>query len=131
MGPASAPGRVLSALFGSALVYGPVERETAAGPDCRSATCSRSTRSNRPRTLEALFGVVGGSPARSLSPYLHNALFRARDLPFLYLPLPVSDFARERPREIEFDPPFRGFAVTQPWKLEPRARGRPVRGRAR
>ncbi len=31
MGPASGPGRVLAALFGSALVYGPVERETAAG----------------------------------------------------------------------------------------------------
>ena len=31
MGPASGPGRVLAALFGAALVYGPVERETAAG----------------------------------------------------------------------------------------------------
>src|SRR5262245_25319753 len=31
MGPASPPGRVLSAFFGSALVYGPVEADTAPG----------------------------------------------------------------------------------------------------
>ena len=95
-GTHGAPGRVLSALFGSALVYGPVERETAAGQIAIGDLLS-IYEVNRPRPLEALFGVIAGSTARSLSPFLHNALFRARDLPFLYLPLQVSDFARERP----------------------------------
>ena len=80
---------------------------------------------DRPRSVEALFGVVAGSIARSLSPRLHNTLFRARGLPYLYLPLPVADFDREKPHEIAHDPPFRGFAVTQPWKLAAARAGRP------
>ncbi len=116
MGTASAPGRILSAVFGASLVYGPVERDTAPG-QLPIGDLLAIYEVGRPRRIEALFGVVAGSTARSLSPRLHNALFRARDLPYLYLPLQVGDFERERPHEIVFDPPFRGFAVTQPWKL--------------
>ena len=124
MGPASGPGRVLSALSGAALVYGPVERDTAAG-QIPIEDLIRIYEVDRPRKIEALFGVVAGSTARSLSPRLHNALFRSRGLPWLYLPLQVADFERERPHEIEHDPPFRGFAVTQPWKLAAARAGRP------
>ena len=124
MGPASGPGRVLAALFGSALVYGPVERETAAGQIAIGDLLS-IYEVDRPRPIEALFGVIAGSTARSLSPLLHNTLFRERDLPYLYLPLQVADFDREQPQEIAFDPPFRGFAVTQPWKLAAARAGRP------
>jgi shikimate dehydrogenase len=59
---------------------------------------------------------VGSDVSESLSPYLHNALFASRDLPWLYLPLPISDFDRSRPQQLDFDPPFRGFSVTRPWK---------------
>ncbi len=124
MGPTSAPGRVLSALFGSALVYGPVERETATG-QIPIGDLLEVYEVDRPRKVESLYGVVAGSTARSLSPSLHNAIFRSRDLPYLYLPLQVSDFEREKPCELEFDPPFRGFAVTQPWKLAAARAGRP------
>jgi shikimate dehydrogenase/3-dehydroquinate dehydratase type I len=124
MGPASAPGRVLSALFGAALVYGPVERETAPGQIPIGDLLS-IYEVDRPRVPEALYGVVSGNTAKSLSPYVHNALFRARELPYLYLPLQISDFAREKPHEMIFDPPFRGFAVTQPWKLEAARAGTP------
>jgi len=124
MGPTSAPGRVLSALFGAALVYGPVDRDTAPG-QVPIADLLDVYGVDRPRPIEALFGVIAGSTARSLSPRLHNALFRSRDLPYLYLPLQVADFEREKPHEIAFDPPFRGFAVTQPWKLAAARAGRP------
>ncbi len=124
MGPASAPGRVLSALFGASLVYGPVERDTAPG-QIPIGDLLEVYEVDRPRPIEALFGVVAGSTARSLSPRLHNALFRARGLPYLYLPLQVADFDREKPHEIDHDPPFRGFAVTQPWKLAAARAGRP------
>jgi shikimate dehydrogenase/3-dehydroquinate dehydratase type I len=116
MGPASAPGRVLSALFGASLVYGSVQRRTAAG-QLALADLLEIYEIARPRRIEALFGIVGAEVSDSLSPLLHNALFRSRGLPFLYLPLPVADFERARPQELVFDPPFRGFSVTRPWKL--------------
>ncbi len=116
MGPASAPGRVLSALSGSALVYGPVEASTAPG-QIALRDLFETYGVDRPRTIEGLFGIVGADVSGSLSPALHNVLFRARGLPFLYLPLPVADWDRSRPLELEFEPPFRGFSVTQPWKL--------------
>ncbi len=77
------------------------------------------------RAPEALFGIVAADPAGSLSPFVHNALFRSRDLPFLYLPLPVADFERERPHDLDFEPRFRGFSVTQPWKTRAAAVGTP------
>ena len=124
MGPGSPPGRVLCALFGASLVYGPVERQTAAG-QIPLADLLEIYEVDRPRPIEALFGIVGLDVSGSLSPALHNALFRARDLPWLYLPLPVSDFDRVRPQEIAFDPPLRGFSVTQPWKRHAAAAGAP------
>ena len=117
MGPASAPGRVLSALFGASLVFAPVERATAPG-QLPIEELLDVYGVDRPRRVDALFGIVGREVSGSLSPLLHNALFRARDLPHLYLPLPVSDFSRDKPQEISFDPPFRGFSVTDPWKQE-------------
>jgi shikimate dehydrogenase/3-dehydroquinate dehydratase type I len=116
MGPASPPGRVLSALFGASLVYGPVERATAPGQVPLSDLLDVYRVDHHAR-VEALFGILGAEVSGSLSPVVHNALFRSRDLPFLYLPLPVSDFDRARPQEIEFDPPFLGFSVTRPWKM--------------
>ncbi|MEP6994025.1 MAG: type I 3-dehydroquinate dehydratase [Acidobacteriota bacterium] len=124
MGPASAPGRVLSAHHFAALVYGSVEQETAAG-QIPIRDLLEVYDVVRPRGFEALFGIIGEAPSRSLSPLLHNALFRARNLPYLYLPLPVSDFDREQPHAIEIEPAFRGFSVTQPWKLHAARVGRP------
>jgi shikimate dehydrogenase/3-dehydroquinate dehydratase type I len=118
MGPASAPGRILAALFGSSLVYGSgsVERRTAPG-QLPLTDLLEIYGANRPRSIEALFGIVGTDVTGSFSPELHNALFRSHGLPFLYLPLPVADFDRSKPQELVFDPPFRGFSVTRPWKL--------------
>lgn len=116
MGPASAPGRILAALFGSPLVYGPVETPTASG-QVPLAELFSIYRVQEPRAVEALFGIIGADVGGSLSPMLHNALFASRGLPFLYLPLPVSDFRRAQPFELLFDPPFRGYSVTHPWKV--------------
>ena len=115
MGPASAPGRVLSALSGASLVYGPVDSATAPG-QIPLADLFRVYGVDAPREISALFGIVGQEVSGSLSPFLHNALFRARQLDQLYLPLPLTDFARVKPQELSFDPPFRGFSVTRPWK---------------
>ena len=115
MGPASAPGRILSALSGASLVYGPVDQTTAPG-QVPLAELFDVYRIDEPRTVEALFGIVGQEVSGSLSPLLHNTLFRSRGLPHLYLPLPLSDFDRLKPQELSFDPSFRGFSITRPWK---------------
>lgn len=124
MGPASAPGRILAAVFGSALVYGAVGTPTAAGQPLLSELLGVYRTAER-RVPEALFGIVAIELSGSLSPLVHNALFRSRNRPFLYLPLPIADLDRERPDEIDFEPPFRGFSVTQPWKTRAAALGNP------
>ena len=124
-GPASGPGRVLwrrSSARRSSTVRSSARRRRGRS---RSATCCRSTRSTVLDRSRRSSASSPGSTAKSLSPLLHNTLFRARDLPYLYLPLQVADFDREQPHEIAFDPPFRGFAVTQPWKLAAARAGRP------
>jgi shikimate dehydrogenase len=124
MGPGSPPGRVLSAFLGASLVFGPVERQTAAGQIPLSDLFD-VFEADRPRPIERLFGIVGADVTNSHSPRLHNALFQSRGLPFLFLPLPVADYERVRPHEIAFDPPFGGFSVTQPWKRNAAAAGVP------
>jgi 3-dehydroquinate dehydratase type I len=117
MGPASPPGRVLSAVAGASLVYGPVESPTASGQiSLRELLDTYGVAVRRPIT--SLFGIVGSDVGSSLSPRVHNALFRSRGIPSLYLPLPLADWSRSRPQDLEFDPPFRGFSVTRPWKTE-------------
>ena len=44
---------------------------------------------------------------------------------FLYLPLPVADFAREKPPELQSVAPFRGFSITRPWKRAAASAGVP------
>ena len=124
MGPASAPGRILAALAGSSLVYGSIERTTGEGQiPLRELLAVYEVQ--RLRKPEALFGLVAADPSSSLSPLVHNTLFRSRGLPYLYLPLSISNFDSEKPPELLFDPPFRGFSVTRPWKLRAALAGSP------
>jgi 3-dehydroquinate dehydratase type I len=124
MGPPSVAGRVLAAHLRSALVYGSAGRPTAPGQPAL-ADLLEVYATDRPETPKALFGVIARDPSSSLSPLVHNALFRSRGLPYLYLPLPVADFDREAPPGFELEPPFRGFSVTRPWKSRAAAAGRP------
>ena len=43
--------------------------------------------------VEQLYGIVGGSAGRSMSPRLHNAAYRELGLPALYLPFPTTGFS--------------------------------------
>lgn len=122
MGPASAPGRVLSAHLGAALVYGSAGAPTARG-QLSIADLAGTYGTAAPFLPQALYGIVARDTSGSLSPHLYNALFRARSLRFLYLPLPTSDFEREKPAELQSVAQFRGFAVTRPWKRAAAALG--------
>jgi 3-dehydroquinate dehydratase/shikimate dehydrogenase len=124
MGPAGLPGRILSAVFGSALVYGSVDGPTAPGQPLLSELLDVYA-TDHARRPAALFGIVALDPSGSLSPAVHNELFRSRGLPYLYLPVPIADYDRESPHDIAFDPPFRGFSITQPWKTAAARAGTP------
>ncbi|MEP6802723.1 MAG: hypothetical protein ABJC07_12325, partial [Acidobacteriota bacterium] len=124
MGPASAPGRILSAHLGAALVFGSVGAPTARG-QLSIAELTGTYGTAAPFLPDALYGIVAGDSTRSLSPHLHNALFRARGLRSLYLPLPTPDFLKENPAELASVARFRGFSVTRPWKLDAASLGVP------
>lgn len=59
-----------------------------------------------------LFGLLGTPPAASPSPMLHNAVFRARALDAVHVPLPGLSLSAALAL------PFQGFSVTTPHKAE-------------
>lgn len=75
----------------------------------------------RLRPLKTLYGIVGRSVSRSLSPRLHNAAYRDLDLPALYLPFQVEDFTPFWREVVEqglttLGVPMRGATVVAPHK---------------
>lgn len=72
--------------------------------------------------VSALCGIVGDPVRHSLSPRLHNAAYRALELPFLYLPFGTDSFADFWLGVVENDNlsaigyPLRGLSVTAPYK---------------
>lgn len=117
-GPAGWWSRLLAPRLGANVVFG------AAGEEDGEPTVARLVADyGLPALppLEELYGIVGGTAAKSLSPRLHNAAYRALGLPALYLPFPAESF----------DPfwgelgdgaladlgwPLRGLTVTSPHK---------------
>ena len=115
--PVGAPRARLSSI-------GPVEATTARGQLALSELLDVYDTAQPRASGSPLRDRRGGPVAESLSPRVHNALFRSRGLPLLYLPLPVHDFDRDRPHELDAFPTPRSeaFSVTRPWKLRPRRR---------
>lgn len=89
MGEAATSARILAPRFGSVLSYAPVEEATAPG-QMSLAEMHQLYRvgSLTPRT--SVYGVIGDPIAHSLSPVLHNAGFRAREINAVYLPFRVT-----------------------------------------
>jgi 3-dehydroquinate dehydratase/shikimate dehydrogenase len=81
--------RVLGSRFGGALSYGSVDGETGSGqiPLKDLIGVYGSEQADPP---EKLFAIYGADVSRSYSPEIHNALFRRRGLPWLYVPLSAS-----------------------------------------
>ncbi len=65
-----------------------------------------------------LYGVLGRPVAHSLSPLLHNALFRKYRLDSWYLPLELDDLGSWFDFLSRSRLPFQGFSVTLPFKTE-------------
>lgn len=72
-----------------------------------------------------LFGLLGAPPARSPSPGLHNAVFRAQGLDAVHVPLPGLDL------DAALSLPFTGYSVTTPFKARALAAAASADPRAR
>jgi 3-dehydroquinate dehydratase/shikimate dehydrogenase len=86
MGDYGLPTRVLAGRFGSAWTYAGSRR------DVGQLTAQALLKDYRVRAIgdsTAIYGIVGGSVAHSVSPAMHNAAFRAAGLDAVYLPLPA------------------------------------------
>ena len=122
MGEAGKWTRILGLAHGSFMTYASLEtgRETAPGQVSvedmievfRVKEIDRST---------AVYGIVAGNTSYSVSPWMHNAGFKAAGLNSVFVPLQVADLEAFMKRMVlpetrEVDLNFKGFSVTNPHK---------------
>ncbi len=131
-GPRGVVSRAVGFRYGGALAYGCVDRETGAGQlSVRELLDVYGALGQTPP--ERIFAVYGADVSRSLSPEIHNALFRRRGLPWLYVPLSASrrGAARESPIAADLvaldglSKNLGGVSVTNPFKPDFRSVAEP------
>jgi 3-dehydroquinate dehydratase/shikimate dehydrogenase len=122
MGEAGKWTRILGLAHGSPLTYASLESggETAPG----QISAKDLTKLYRAKTLgenTSVYGIIGGNTSYSMSPYIHNTAFAAKDLNNVFVPLQTANLdefirrmVKPKTREIELN--FAGFSVTAPHK---------------
>ncbi len=126
MGAVGLPSRFLGPLLGPPLGYAAWSLDAAAAPGQRTVPEMEAAVGHLRAAPQRLYGVVGADVTGSLSPALHAAGYRALGLPYLMIPVSVSDSVDLdelfRPAgETLFDRlglPVGGWAVTTPYKAE-------------
>ncbi len=114
--------RLIAPYLGAPWVYGSAGDEPAAPGQPPVARLVADYGLPELRRVEALCGVVGLPVLHSLSPRLHNAAYRALDIPFLFLPFEtpsLGDFWLEVVEDAvlpDCGMPIRGLSVTTPFK---------------
>lgn len=122
MGEAGKWTRILGLAHGAYLTYAALDSggETAPG----QITAREMIDVFRVKELDEsteVYGIIAGDTTYTMSPYIHNAAFKAAGINAVFVPLQVKDldtFMRRMvlpaTREIELN--FRGFSVTNPHK---------------
>ncbi len=114
--------RILGGAHGAFMTYAALDsgRETAPG-QISAGDLREVYRVGELDADTAVYGIIGGNTSYSMSPYIHNAAFRANGLNAVFVPLQVADLdafvgrmVRRETREVELN--FRAFAVTIPHK---------------
>jgi 3-dehydroquinate dehydratase/shikimate dehydrogenase len=90
MGDRGLSTRLLAGRFGSAWTYAGTIRDIG---QISAASMVNVFGFREIGDATALYGIVGGSIAHSVSPSMHNAAFRALGLDAVYLPLPATSAA--------------------------------------
>jgi len=122
MGEAGKWTRILGLAHGAYLTYASPEAgsETAPGQITARDMIDVYRVKELDRSTE-VYGIIAGDTSYSMSPYIHNAAFKATQRNAVFVPFQVSDlgaFMRRMvlPATREIDLNFRGFAVTNPHK---------------
>ncbi len=122
MGEAGKWTRILGSAHGAFMTYAALETgsETAPGQiSVEDMTDVFRVKEHDENT--GVYGIVAGNTSYSVSPWMHNAAFKAAGLNSVFVPLQVADlgafFSRMvLPETREVDINFRGFSVTNPHK---------------
>lgn len=122
MGEAGKWTRILGLAHGSPLTYASLESGSETAPGQISAKdLAEIYRAQTLNENTAVYGIIGGNTRYSMSPYIHNAAFAAKDLNKVFVPLQTADLdqfirrmVKPEMREIELN--FAGFSVTAPHK---------------
>ncbi len=122
MGEAGKWTRILGPAHGAFLTYATLDpgSETAPG----QITAEDMIDVYRVKELDTqteVYGIVAGDTSYSISPWMHNAAFKASGMNRVFIPLQVADLGkfltrmvRKETREVELN--FAGFSVTNPHK---------------
>ncbi len=122
MGEAGKWTRILGLAHGSPITYASLEEGNETAPGQISARDLIEV--YRVKELDKqteVYGIIGNPVSHSLSPYMHNAVFKHHKLNAVYIPFEVSNLdefikrmVREETREIDWN--LKGFSVTIPHK---------------
>lgn len=117
MGAAGLPTRLLGHFLGNAWTYVVETTRSALAPGQFSLDeARRSYRLDYEGGDPVVYGILGNPLAHSLSPALHNRLFRAYDMDKVYLPFQLTSLAPWFDYLSGSRVPFEGFSVTLPFK---------------
>lgn len=124
MGEAGKWTRILGLAHGSCMTYASPETGSEAAPGQISAPDLIDVFRVKELDRETeVFGIVAGNSSYSVSPWMHNAAFKAAGMNRVFIPLQVAELeefirrmVRKETREVELN--FRGFSVTNPHKQE-------------
>jgi 3-dehydroquinate dehydratase/shikimate dehydrogenase len=122
MGEAGKWTRILGLAHGAFMTYAALEagKETAGG----QLTAKDLIETYRVKELDEnteIYGIIASSVSHSVSPFMHNAVFKFHNLNAVYIPFEVKNpgefikkFIKKETREIDLN--FKGFSVTIPHK---------------
>jgi len=91
MGASGLASRYLGPLLGPPIGYAAWSESAPAAPGQVTIARIEAVISHLDRSPQRLYGVVGADVSSSLSPALHTAAYRELGLPFLMVPINVSD----------------------------------------
>lgn len=127
MGERGLYSRILAPFRGSELVFVAATNIAAPGmltleraleiygpPDCGSTAAALAERRLRRRTPEKIFAVAGNPAGHSLSPVIHNRLFREKNVPAAYTIASIASFEEIVGAFLCGEPC--GLSVTAPFK---------------
>ena len=116
--------RILAPSRGAFLTYGSLDNEQRSAPGQIAAEELRELyRVHKLNDETEIMGLVSSNVSYSMSPYLHNAAFKALDVNAVYIPFEVRDVAAfirrmAHPRTRELRWKLRGLSVTMPHKTD-------------